>query len=159
MVKGLSSIRSVIIQAQVINKIGQPDDRVARIWVVWSQEWLQTELDNAKFCYQSIMTIAKICNILGFFKSKHVKFRVFFAAVKKKGFYGRGWWRVRTVQLLGYDVYCPITLSQPIRFENFVIVMMIIITITKLSNLIGYSTALISALIGQFNRTVCAMPK
>ena len=36
---------------------------------------------------------------------------------------------MRTVQLLGYDVYCPITLSQPIRFENFVIVMMIIIII------------------------------
>ena len=35
----------------------------------------------------------------------------------------------RTVQLLGYDVYCPIILSQPIRFENFVIVMMIIIII------------------------------
>ena len=35
----------------------------------------------------------------------------------------------RTVQLLGYDVYCPITLSQPIRFENFVIVMKIIIII------------------------------
>ena len=90
MVKGLSSIRSVIIQAQVINKIGQQDDRVAGIWVVWSQEWLQTELDNTKFCYQLIMTIAKICNILGFFKSKHVKFRVFFAAVKKKAFMGEG---------------------------------------------------------------------
>ena len=74
------------------------------------------------------MTIAKICNILGFSKSKHVKFRVLFAAVKKKSLL---WARVmaRTVQLLGYDMYCPITLSQPIRFENFVIVMMIIIII------------------------------
>ena len=40
----------------------------------------------------------------------------------------------RTVQLLGYDVYCPITLSQPIRFENFVIVMMIIIIIMIIRN-------------------------
>ena len=49
---------------------------------------------------------------------------------------------VRTVQLLRYDVYSPITLSQPIRFENFVIVKMIIIIliITRNSNRTEWST-------------------
>ena len=52
-------------------------------------------LDDMKFCYQLIMTITKICNILGFFKSKHKKFWVLFvSSEKKKAFDG---------------AYCPIT--------------------------------------------------
>ena len=49
--------------------------------------WLQTELDDRKFCYQFIAyyNYNKICDILGFLKSKHKKFQEpFFLAVKKK---------------------------------------------------------------------------
>ena len=49
--------------------------------------WLQTELDDRKFCYQFIAyyNYNKICDILGFLKSKHKKFQEpFLLAVKKK---------------------------------------------------------------------------
>ena len=52
----------------------------------------------------------KICDILGFFKSKHKKFREFFAiAVKKSHLSARV--MARSVQLPRRDAYCPITLS------------------------------------------------
>ena len=33
------------------------DDRVAGVWFVYSQVWLQTELDDTKSSYQLIITI------------------------------------------------------------------------------------------------------
>ena len=56
--------------------------------------WLQTELEDTKFCYQliKIMTITKFA---GFLKSKHKKFPEFFASSEeKKTVEARAWWRV-----------------------------------------------------------------
>ena len=55
---------------------------------------LHTELDDRKFCYQFIAyyNYNKICDILGFLKSKHKKFQEpFLLAVKKKKTHLSAW--------------------------------------------------------------------
>ena len=56
MVIGLSGVQFSLKSYKWLTK---SDDPVAGVQFLWSQAWLQTELDHMKFCYQITKTITK----------------------------------------------------------------------------------------------------
>ena len=72
-------------------------------------------MDGRKFCYQLIITIS-ICDILGFLKSKHEKFREFFATGTEKKPFKSARDGV-TIQFYHLGMMCTVLLHCPISVE------------------------------------------